>query len=89
MIVFFYYIFINNNNFKKNLEKRKRSVRKQRIQKGTKLFEFIQEKLYQYWSPEIIALKWNEQHKDDSISVNLTQEEATNLYKILYKIIIY
>lgn len=52
------------------LENRKRSVRKQRIQKDTELFEFIQEKLYQYWSPEIIALKWNEQHKDDVISFN-------------------
>jgi IS30 family transposase len=57
-------------SYENYLENRKRSVRKQRIQKGTELFEFIKEKLYQYWSPEIITLKWNEQHKDDAISFN-------------------
>ncbi len=34
------------------------------------MFEFIQERLYRYWSPEIIALKWNEQHENDSIFFN-------------------
>ena len=34
------------------------------------MFELIQERLYRYWSPEIIALKWNEPHKNDSIFFN-------------------
>ena len=34
------------------------------------MFELILERLYRYWSPEIIALKWNEQHENDSISFN-------------------
>ena len=34
------------------------------------MFEFILERLYRYWSPEIIALKWNEQHEHDSIFFN-------------------
>ena len=57
-------------SYENYLENRKRSVRKQRIQKGTELFEFIQEKLCEYWSPEIIALKWNERHKDEPVSFN-------------------
>lgn len=52
------------------LEKRKNCVRHARIKKGSELYEYIQSKLYLYWSPEIIALKWNESHKDDSISFN-------------------
>lgn len=57
-------------SYENYLANRKKSVRKSRIQKGTELFGFIQEKLHEYWSPEIIALKWNERHEDDSISFN-------------------
>ena len=45
-------------------------MKKNRIQEGTELCEFIQERLYRYWRPEIIALKWNEQHEHDLISCN-------------------
>ena len=44
-------------SYEKYLEKRKKSVRKNWIQEGIERFEFIQERLYRYWSPEIIALK--------------------------------
>ena len=57
-------------SYEKYLESRKKSVRKKRIQKGTELFEFIEERLHIYWSPEIISLKWNEQHENDLISFN-------------------
>jgi len=40
-------------SYEKYLENRK----KQRIQEGTEVFAFIQERLYRYRSPEIIALK--------------------------------
>ena len=50
--------------------KQEKSVRKNLIQERTELFEFIQERLYRYWSSEIIALKWNEQHENDSIFFN-------------------
>ena len=51
----------------KNILKTEKSVRRNRIQEGIELFEFIQERLYRYWKHEIIALKWNEQHENDSI----------------------
>ena len=34
------------------------------------MFAFIQERRYRYRSPEIIALKWNEQHENNSIFFN-------------------
>ena len=54
----------------KNIWKTGKSVRKNRMQEGKELFKFIQERLYRYWSSEIIALKWNEQHENDSIFFN-------------------
>lgn len=48
--------------------RRKKSVRKQRIQKGTDLYCFICEKLNLYWSPEIIAEMWNQAHPRERIS---------------------
>ncbi len=54
-------------SYEKYLENRKKRKKKNRMQAGTDLFEFIQERLYRYWSPEIIALKWNKQHENDSI----------------------
>ena len=51
----------------KNILKTEKSVKKNRIQEGIELFEFIQERLHIYWPPKLIALKWNEQHENDSI----------------------
>ena len=65
-------------SYENYLENRKKCIRKHRVQKGTELFEFIQEKLYEYWSPEIIALKWNEKHKDESISFNTIYSTIKN-----------
>lgn len=48
--------------------RRKKSVRKQRIQKDTDLYRFICEKLNLYWSPEIIAEMWNRKHLRERIS---------------------
>ena len=41
-------------------EARKKSVRKPRLIAGSDVFLYVREKLSQYWSPEIIALKWKE-----------------------------
>lgn len=57
-------------SYKKYLENRTKCVRKNRIQKGSELFEYIQRKLYLYWSPEIISLKWNQEHPDEKIAFN-------------------
>ena len=65
-------------SYENYLENRKKCIRKHRVQKGTELFEFIREKLYKYWSPEIIALKWNEEHKDESISFNTIYSTIKN-----------
>lgn len=50
------------------LKRRKKSKRSYRIQKGTELYEYIKDKLIQYWSPEIIAKEWNKKHPEDTIS---------------------
>lgn len=55
-------------SYENYLANRKRCVRQPRIKKGSELFEYIQNKLYSYWSPEIISLKWNKSHPEDSIS---------------------
>ena len=54
----------------KNIWKTEKSVIKNRLQEGTELFEFIEERLHIYWPLKIIALKWNEQHENDSIFFN-------------------
>lgn len=48
--------------------RRKKSVRKPRIKKGSKLYEYICEKLLAFWSPAIISAKWNKLHPDDRVS---------------------
>lgn len=50
------------------LKRRKKSKRSYRIQKDTELYEYIKDKLMHYWSPEIIAKKWNEEHPEEKIS---------------------
>ena len=62
--------FNPETSYENYLENRKRCIRTKRIKKDSELFEYIQIHLYQYWSPEIIALKWNEHHKNDKVSFN-------------------
>ena len=63
-------------SYENYLENRKRCVRQPRLKKDSDLFKYIQDKLYLFWSPEIISLKWNESHPEDSIS-----------YKTIYSVI--
>ena len=53
---------------RKYQQRRKNSKRKYRIQKGTKLYEYILEKLLLYWSPELIAAMWNKDHPKERIA---------------------
>lgn len=53
---------------KKAKLRRKNSVRKPRIVRDSTLYKYIVAKLNQFWSPEIIAEKWNENNPDDNIS---------------------
>lgn len=62
--------FNPETSYEKYLENRRNCVRRARIEKGSELYEYIQARLYSYWSPEIIALKWNESYKGDTISFN-------------------
>lgn len=48
--------------------RRKECKRKPRISLSSELYKFIKDKLKKYWSPEIIAGKWNAAHPDDRIS---------------------
>ena len=57
-------------SYERYLENRRRCVRSKRIKKGSELFVYVNSGLQKYWSPEIIALKWNESHKDDRVSFN-------------------
>lgn len=52
----------------KAIVKRKNSVRKPRIEKGSELYYYIIEKLNLYWSPEIIAAMWNKDHASDTVT---------------------
>lgn len=49
-------------------QRRKKCKRKYRIRKKLKIYQYISEKLKQYWPPEIIACKWNQKHKKKRIS---------------------
>ena len=57
-------------SYERYLENRRRCVRSKRIKKGSELFVYVNSGLQKYWSPEIIALKWNESHEDDRVSFN-------------------
>lgn len=48
--------------------RRKRCKRNYRIKLGTKLYNFIRKRLSKFWSPEIIAAKWNQQNPEKRIS---------------------
>lgn len=54
--------------FSKATARRKRSVRKNRIEKGSELYDYICEKLNLYWSPKLIAALWNRAHPDEKIA---------------------
>lgn len=49
-------------------QRRKKCRRKYRIRKRLKLYQYICEKLKQYWSPEIIACMWNQNNEKKRIS---------------------
>lgn len=53
--------------YSKSCKRRKKSVRQERIVKGSELYKFICEKLNVYWSPELIAAVWNKAHPYDRI----------------------
>lgn len=52
----------------KYCERRTKCKRRYRIRPNTKLFDFIVKRLKKYWSPQIIAEKWNQKNPDDKIS---------------------
>jgi IS30 family transposase len=54
--------------YSKAIARRKVCVRKLRIQVGSALYSFIAEHLEKYWSPEMIAIRWNSEHPDDRIA---------------------
>lgn len=58
--------------------RRTKCKRAYRIQKGTKLYDYICEKLKCFWSPEIIAAKWNKENPQETISFS-------TIYLALYK----
>lgn len=51
----------------KYLSRRKKCRRKYKLDKDSELRRYIIEGLSVYWSPEIIASKWKEKHKDKKI----------------------
>lgn len=50
-----------NNRYK---HRRKRCHRKNNLTRNPEAFAFVLEKLLQFWSPEIIAGRWNKDHSD-------------------------
>lgn len=48
--------------------RRRRSVRKPRIERGSELYAFICEKLKLFWSPQLIATIWNKAHPEDRVA---------------------
>lgn len=54
--------------YSKSTVRRKKSVRKQRIEKDSEVYDYICEKLNLYWSPKLIAAMWNLAHPDENIA---------------------
>lgn len=50
--------------------RRKKSRRHRRLLEEPELIAFVKEKLDQFWSPEIITVKWKEQHPQDKLSAS-------------------
>lgn len=53
--------------YSKYRHRRKKCRRTTRIVPGSELYKFIEERLKKYWSPEIIAQKWNDENKTQKI----------------------
>ncbi len=53
---------------RKYRKRRKNCVRYSRIVKDSELYDYILTGLKKYWSPEIIAAKWNQSNPDDRIA---------------------
>lgn len=49
-------------------QRRKNSVRKPRIVVGSKLYDYICEKLNAFWMPDIISRMWNKRHPKNRVS---------------------
>ena len=58
--------------------RRKNSKRKYKIYKDKELYNYIDEKIKKYWSPEIIAKKWNVEHTSNKISFS-------TIYSAIYR----
>lgn len=54
--------------FSKAVARRKNCVRKPRLVKGSELYNYIVNKIQLFWSPEIIAAKWNAAHSNDTVA---------------------
>lgn len=54
--------------YSKAAKRRKHSVRKPRLVKGSELYDYILERIQLYWSPELIAATWNSLNPEDTIS---------------------
>ena len=66
----------------KATDRRKKSVRKPRLEKGSKVYNYICEKLKVYWSPAIISAKWNKLHPKDKVSfVTIYRAIRNGLFK--------
>lgn len=64
----------------KSSKRRKHSVRHKRIIKDSQLYKFIVEKLNLFWSPELIAQKWNEANPDDRIAFGTIYRALKNKF---------
>lgn len=54
--------------YSKAAARRKRSVRRRRIEKDPELHGYVREKLRPYWSPELTAAMWNREHPGGRIA---------------------
>lgn len=63
---------------RKYLSRRKKCRRKEILSEDSELKTYIIEKLKEYWSPEIIVLKWKEKHPECKLS-------ASTVYRAIKK----
>lgn len=64
--------------YSKSIARRKRSVRKQRIERGSEVYNYICEKLNLYWSPKLIAAMWNRVHPNETIAFSTIYRAIKN-----------
>lgn len=60
--------YVLTTAMEKAKQRRKNSVRKPRIVVGSKLYDYICEKLSAFWMPDIISRKWNRRHSKNKVS---------------------